>query len=185
MKKLGFVLLAVLMVLGSVDLSFAADRELTFKPVSHLDEFPATDPISGDYIPVLDGSAGKIKKLDASKITYSTNFFSSGYSEGSTSIASTVTPLTSANLAFGLIQLANGSPGNHPLPDGSANGKTVTIELLADPVYKIANNGPTAMITTGWSEILFDNANDKITLVWLDDTAGWIITSNNGCTITR
>ena len=182
MKKFGSMLLVVLMVLSFVNLSLAADYELTTHPVSSLNTFPDTNPVSGDFIPVLDGSASEVKKLDATEMFFNTNFFASGHSGGATSIASQVTPLTSAHLAFGLMRILNGSPGRHPLPDG-VRGKVITIQLIADPNYTIIDDTPGDMTKTGWESILFDNARDSVTVAWIDDTVGWIITSNEGCTI--
>jgi len=99
---------------------------------------------------------------------------------GVSQIVSTVSPLTTANLAFGLIQLTHGSPGLHRLPDGSA-GQEITIELLADPAYIL---GDIPMTRTGWDTITFNSVRDRVTLTWLDDTYGWIITNNDGCAIT-
>jgi len=101
---------------------------------------------------------------------------------GVSTIVSTVTPLTAANIAFGFIRIANGSPGRHPLPDG-VTGQEITIQLLADPAYLIIEDTPGGMIHTGWESINFDSANDWVSLTWLDDTYGWIITGAEGVTI--
>ncbi len=135
----------------------------SYQPGSEYSEDPADIQISGN-------------------LKFQTNIFASGHEGGATTIASTVTPLTTANLAFGLVRFENGSPGIHQLPDG-VKGKTVTFELMADPAYLIGDDG--SMTLTGWTSINFDTAGDSITLVWLDDTVGWIITSNDGCVITR
>lgn len=134
-----------------------------YKPGSEYSEDPADIQISGN-------------------LQFQTDLFASGYAEGSTTIASSVTPLTSANIAFGLVRFENGSPGARQIPDGS-KGKVVTFELIANPSYIIADTGPVVMVKTGWTSITFDDARDRITLAWLDDATGWIITSNNGCTI--
>lgn len=186
MKKLNLFLFVcmLLMALGINPTAFGADYELTTHPVSSLDTFPAANPVSGDFVPVLDGSAAKVKKLAVSNLFFSTNFFASGYSSGSTSLSSTASPLTTANLAFGLVRFANGSPGVHPIPDGTT-GKTVTFELIADAAYLIADDTAGDITKTGWVSINFDTAGDRITLVWLDDTTGWIIQNNDGCIVTQ
>jgi len=102
---------------------------------------------------------------------------------GVSTIVSTVTPLTTANLAFAMIKLANGSPGVHPLPDGEI-GQEITIKLLANPAYLIAQDTPGGMTMTGWTSINFDTANGWVSLTWLDDTNGWIITGDSNVTIT-
>ena len=190
MKKLGFVSVLVaflVFILMSCITVEAADYELTTHPVSSLDVFPATDPVSGDFIPVLDGSAGAVKKLDATNMFFNTDFFTSGYSGGATTIVSTVTPLTTANLAFGLVRFATGAKGVYPIPDG-VRGKTVTFELIladtSNPTYLISDDTPGDITKTGWDTITFDTSRDRITLTWIDDASGWIIVSNDGCVIT-
>lgn len=106
---------------------------------------------------------------------------------GVSTIASTVTPLEPAHIAFGLLRIADGSPGARELPDG-VRGKTITIELIAadaaDPTYTIADDTSGAITKTGWETITFDTSHDRVTLLWLDDTYGWVITSADGVTIT-
>ena len=101
---------------------------------------------------------------------------------GVSTIVSTVSPLTAANLAFAMIKLEAGSPGSHPLPDGEI-GQEITIKLLADPSYVIEDNAPGDMTKTGWTSITFDTVNGWVSLVWLDDTNGWIITGDSDVTI--
>lgn len=136
--------------------------------------YDGTTPSSG--IPLKVDSEGKVYV----NMTGMTLLYTGVGRGGVSQIVSTVTPLTSANLAFALIQLTHGSPGLHRLADGSA-GQEITIELLADPAYTI---GDAPMTRTGWDTITFNSVRDRITLSWLDDTYGWIITNNDGCSIT-
>lgn len=114
-------------------------------------------------------------------VQFQTTVYASGHDSGATTLASTVTPLGSANIAFGLIQLANGSPGIHDIPDG-VTGKVIIIELLANPAYIFGDD--TATTKTGWVTISLDTVHDRIVLLWLDDSTGWIIINNDGCSIT-
>ena len=102
---------------------------------------------------------------------------------GVSTIASQVSPLTASHIAFSLIYLESGSPGIHPFPDGEI-GQEITIQLLADAGYTIADDTPGDMTMTGWTSIFFDSVNDWVTLTWLDDTYGWIITGAEGVVIT-
>ena len=103
---------------------------------------------------------------------------------GVSSIVSTVTPLTATHLAFSLLRFTDGSPGDRELPDG-VKGKSITLEMAGSPSITIADDTPNAMTKTGWTRIALDNQGDSITLLWVDDTYGWIITANDGCAITR
>ena len=114
-------------------------------------------------------------------LQFQTSIYASGHNSGVTTLGTTVTPLTSANIAFALIRRSYGTPGAQELPDG-VTGKVIILELLADPAW-ILNGGTTTK--TGWETITFDTAYDKITLLWADDTYGWIIVNNDGCAITR
>ena len=184
MKKFSLVLmLAVVMLLGVCFEAVSSDREHTYEAISKLNTLPGA-PVSSDWIIVSDTSASESKKFSARDLAFNTNFFLSGHSSGATIVASEVTPLTAVHLAFGYIQIANGTRGIHPLPDGVAEGKTITLSLLANPGYLIGNDGDLSMVKTGWSSIFFDDAGDAITLVWIDSTVGWIITANNGCVVT-
>lgn len=98
---------------------------------------------------------------------------------GVSTIVSTVTPLTAAHIAFGYVQLTHGSKGDHQIPNG-VRGQEITFELLADPSYIFRNYQATAMVKTGWVSIHFEAAHSRVTLVWLNDTNGWIITSVDG-----
>ena len=100
-------------------------------------------------------------------------------------MASTASHITAAQLAFGMITFADGSPGVREIANGT-RGQAVTFVLAATatPSLTIADDTAGTITKTGWSRILFDTAGDRITLVWLDDSSGWIIESNSGCTIT-
>lgn len=140
-----------------------------------------TVPVYG-YKPGSEYSEDPVDILISGNLKFQTDIFASGHEAGATIIGSGVSPLTTAHLAFGLVRFANGSPNNHPLPDG-VKGKVVTFELIADPSYIIGVDAP--MTKTGWESITFNSAGDSITLLWVDDTSGWIIIANDGCRIVR
>lgn len=121
--------------------------------------------------------------IDVSEtIQFQSTLYASGHNSGATTVGSAVSPLTSANLAFALVRIADGSYGDRALPDGTT-GKIVTIQFIgASPSYVISGVD-SAMTMTGWASITFDDQYDRITLLWADDTTGWIIMNNDGCTI--
>lgn len=122
------------------------------------------------------------------------SFYANGYKDGVTTNVSTESNLTSAALAYGIIQkvsidstddvkvtLANGTPGQMVtimLMDNVSGGDWV---ITDDGVSATAQ---AALLSTGWDDLTFDTDLDSITLLYVDDTIGWIIVGNNGVTVT-
>jgi hypothetical protein len=122
-------------------------------------------------------------------LKFKTTVVATGYKEGVTTNVSTESNLTSAALAFGFIRRTQDSPTDIVVGIvAGVKGQMVTIQLIAKAAgnYVISKTG---MIgsgpATGWSLLTFDTAGDSITLLYMDDTIGWIVTGNNGCTITQ
>ena len=119
--------------------------------------------------------------------------FSNGHRSGVTTNVSQESNLTDAALAYGfiyrsslnnsvayLVTLANGTPGQM---------LTIQMGTLTSGTYVITDDGVagasgSVYLKTGWDDITFDTTGDSITLLYLDDTNGWIIVANSGCTIT-
>lgn len=197
------VLLAVLSLFWAAGLPASADPtdEATLGGQDSSARYRWRVDSSGDFIPGADDtydigdSTHEVQDIysdgtvysdaisNSGNIQFQTNIYASGHYSGATQIASTVTPLTSANIAFGLVQFSNGSPGSYPLPDG-VTGQMLTLELLADPCIYIQDDTAGDITKTGWASIVLDTAHDRVTLLWADDTTGWVITANSGCSIT-
>lgn len=123
--------------------------------------------------------------------------YSNGYADGSTGEGVTYnvsgeSNLTSAALAFGVILLndvgaIDGDDARFiSIADGS-QGQVVTIMLIGDTggtLYITDDKTNTTMTKTGWDDLAFDTVNDSITLLYFNSTVGWIITANNGVTVT-
>ena len=132
---------------------------------------------------------GQDVSFDGSQVTVLAN----GHKEGVTTNVSGETNLTSAALAYGLIILADtgsldGSDARYiSLADGTA-GQMVTIQLYAataGTLYITDDKVITSTMTkTGWDDIALGTALDSVTLLFLDDTNGWIVVGQNGATIT-
>lgn len=147
----------------------------------------------------IDGYVGDAVHVDivGQKSTFNgdtVQILANGHKEGVTANVSTESHLTSAALAYGVIRkvsidstddvkvtLANGTPG-----------QMVTI-MLTDNVsggdWVITDDGvsasvASALLSTGWDDLTFDTDLDSITLLYVDDTYGWIIVGNNGVTVT-
>ncbi len=146
----------------------------------------------------IDGYVGEVTNIDfegqkvsfdGSKVTVFTN----GHAEGVTINVSTESNLTSAELAFGLIRFQAGTTKTIDIAEGTRPGQMVTlgvydagVNITIDPdSYAVPRTA-----RTGWSKILIASPGTgslgkdyTITLLWLDDTNGWIIVGNNGCTV--
>ncbi len=134
-----------------------------------------------------DGSTFTVDSdATADNFTFQSGIISNGYNSGSTTNASGASHLTSAWLAFGYIQKGGSdtSSERYGLADGSI-GQCITISLSAITAgstgYVIDENAQdTAITNTGWDTITLDAANEYVSLLWLDDTTGWIVTSTTG-----
>ena len=101
--------------------------------------------------------------------------------------------LTSAALAYAVITLADHGTGVLTRQISIANGvpgQMVTIVILAytgtfTGLY-ITDDGvaSSTMTKTGWDDICFNSALDSVTLLYVDDTIGWIIVGQYGVVVT-
>lgn len=137
---------------------------------------------------------GQDVTFDGSQVTILAN----GHKDGVTTMVSpavdaNTSGISSAELAFGVIVLADTGPLDSsderyiPIADGTP-GQMVTIMLTAATAGTIfiSDDGiiDANMTTTGWDDIALATALDSVTLLWLDDTYGWIVVGEYGATIT-
>jgi hypothetical protein len=129
---------------------------------------------------------GQSVSFDGSKVTILAN----GHKDGVTANVSTESNLTSAALAYGVVYMTVGSSKYVNLASGTP-GQMVTFILSAasgGTIYitddKVSSTLQAATVTTGWDDLAFTEALDSITLLYVDDTYGWIIVGNNGVTVT-
>jgi len=122
------------------------------------------------------------------------NLYANGYKSGVTTNVSSESNLTSAALAYGVIQkvapdstadvqvaLANGTAGQMltiivTTAAAGAGDWIITDDGIAPGVF--------TMTKTGWDDIAMDTANEMVTLLYLDDTYGWIIVGISGAAVT-
>lgn len=138
------------------------------------------------------GNASKIdirngySTFDGSTLT----FFANGYGDGVTTNVSSESNLLAAALAYGVIikSAADGTAAQNTvgLANGTA-GQMVTIMLTLKGTNSFVIDetclAGASTINTGWATLTFDTSLDSITLLYVDDTYGWIIVGNNGVTI--
>lgn len=100
--------------------------------------------------------------------------------EGSTAIAAASATLTAAQMNNRFLQLTVSAGGTtNTLPDGSA-GQVITI---GPGTANLAAADIDADTATGWlTAVMGTGGEDYITLMYLDDTVGWIILGTGGDT---
>jgi hypothetical protein len=145
----------------------------------------------------IDGYVGeavniKVTGQKASMSGSQVSILASGHKEGVTTNVSSESNLTSAELAFGVIYrnglnntvayrtaLANGTPGQMV---------TIILGAVTSGTWVITDDGIApavfTMTKTGWDDITLDAALDSVTLLYVDDTIGWIIIGGNSVTVT-
>ena len=164
-----FIIVALLMIMPAV--AFAS---------------VATDDIDG-YVGEATSITfeGQEVTFDGSKVTVLAN----GHKEGVTQNVSTESNLLAAALAYGVIDMRAGSAKSIALANGTP-GQMVTI-VLTTYDYKtvtITNDQVSpavfTMTKTGWDDVALNSSLDSVTLLYVDDTIGWVIIGNNGCTVT-
>jgi hypothetical protein len=119
--------------------------------------------------------------FDGSTVT----LYANGYKGGVTTNVSSESNLTSAALAYGFVQFVAGTakticiyagtPGQMLTLLGCAT-TTITIDQRAYPVVAGAH--------TGWNSIALTNQSQSVTLLYYDDSVGWVIVGNAGATLT-
>lgn len=115
-------------------------------------------------------------------------FYANGYKDGVTTNSSQESNLDSAALAYGVILLLGDSNSKSISIANGSEGQVITIIMSEYSPYTITLTddqvASSTVTKTGWDDIAFDARGDMITLLYVDDTYGWIIIGNNGCTVT-
>ncbi len=152
----------------------------------------------GDQVPGADStydigeSGNEVANLYVDNVRILTTVFATGYEAGASTMASEASNLTSAALTFGIFtktDLDSTSDYYTYLADGVPK-QTVTITLLAKTGsgnWVITDDYDASVTTTktNWDDITFNSALDSVTLLFLDNTVGWVIVANDGCTISN
>lgn len=126
--------------------------------------------------------------------TYTVAMYANGHNEGVTTSVSSESNLTSAALAYGVIKKV-GNDSTADLKVALANGTqgqmitiVITTACASSGDYVITDDGISSgvftMTKTGWDDIALDAAYDSVTLLYVDDTYGWVIIGQNGASIT-
>lgn len=141
---------------------------------------------SGDFVPGttaqndIGSSSLKIADLHASgDLFFETSLQAVGMGSGEatslpTSAANAQTPLYRMARVFittRTLTFADGYPGQ-------------LLTLVAEPASDTGTLTITATTKLGWTSIAMDTVSDTVTLLYVDDTIGWVIAAAQGVTIT-
>lgn len=134
-------------------------------------------------IPVKVDSEGKVY-VNMSEMTL---IYTGANRGGVSTIVSTVSKLSSTNLAFSILKLsgasktfsmAAGEEGQQiTLIKDEYDARTLCLDLTIDAMGERTTH-------TGWTSVVWPvGAGSFVTLAWYDDTVGWVITGEYGVTI--
>jgi len=118
-----------------------------------------------------------------------------GHDDGVTSNVSGESNLLAAALAYGVIRIADtgsldASDARYIALANGTKGQMITIQLVAataGTLYITDDKVSSAVFTmtkTGWDDIALNAALDQVTLLYVDDTYGWIIIGQYGIAVT-
>ena len=119
--------------------------------------------------------------------------FANGHRSGVTApVTAKVTDIDSGMLAFGVINFADtgtiiGASKYISIADGEPGQMvTITFAVFTSGTVYISDDGVAGGIVTktGWDDIAFNAALDSVTLLYVDDSVGWVVTGTNSVTIT-
>ena len=130
-------------------------------------------------------SAGNVT-ASAGQVVFQSTVQASGQNTGVTVTISPITPnITSAMLAYGVIQMRGSSAAVAYL--GMANGVPGQMVTLQCTVYQgnniVIGNYGIGITKANFTTITFTGAAQSVTLLWLDNVTGWVVVGNAGTTI--
>lgn len=172
--------------------AFASGNDLAYKKITELET--ATTVASGDYTVVYDASTDTVKKVDANSpaaisgdVTFQTSLIAAGRVNAASSAASSSTNLAPTSLPYVVFRKYIGgdsgldeTDGGTRLPDGTSG--QVIVFIAAD----VMTNGSwivTPVTSATISTITFDAVGETATLLYVDDTIGWIVIANEAATV--
>ena len=128
---------------------------------------------------------GQDVSFDGSKVTVLAN----GHKDGVTTNVSTESNLLAAALNYGVINISAGSAKSIALANGTPGQMvTITMSVYDGKTVTITNDQVSpavfTMTKTGWDDIAFDSVLDTVTLLFYNDTVGWVIIGSNAVTVT-
>jgi len=192
MKKMFSILLAVAF-LGMCSFANADERDLTYKGITELETFSGATA-SGDLEIVYDASDGNVKTISAvtgatrsGDITFQTNLLATGRVNTASTVASSSTDLAPSSLPYVVLLKSVSGAGGLDTTPGTTLQNGTSGQVLVLVIKSLMTSGTwivTPTTCTGFTSLTFDTKGDLVSLLYVDDTIGWIVTGNSGATIT-
>jgi len=135
----------------------------------------------------LEGDSNFTNVVASGNVAFQTTLLANGRAGGASTVASSSTNLAPSSLPFSVIYKHVGGPGSVDgvgvgtvLPDGKA-GQVITFIITG-----LQSTGTwvlTPSRKTGFDDIVFDTVNDSASLMYYDDTTGWIVVGASGVSV--
>lgn len=144
---------------------------------------------SGNFIPGADNAnsigdaSHQVETLYAADITasdtltFKTNLLASGVANGGATTVVTGTTALPATYSVASVYVTS-----RTLTVGNGTEGQILV-LYATPLTDTGTLTITATTKTGWSSIAMDTVADSVTLLYVDDTVGWIVVGMAGVTV--
>lgn len=167
-----------------------------------------TATVSGDLNPTITGgsitgvtvnnsviggvtpAAGSFTSVNASgDVTFKTSLLALGKVDALLQLSSSSTVITLASVPYCVIRknVGAGTGGKDTLDGGTRLANATKGQVLSIIISSLGGSSYwdlTPITATGWSKLRFDTVTDMATLLYVNDTFGWIIVSNSGAVIT-
>lgn len=189
-KWIPLVLVAALIF--SAPFAFGSANDLAYKGFNELEDITVTD--TNDKLAVYDASTDTVKKMDATApqfsgdIIFRSYLYAMGRGNAASSLASSATNLDAWSVPYVFVRKSIGgdsgldeTDGGTRLPNGY-DGQVIVFYIgscMTDGSWII-----TPVTRTGFNYITFDAVGETVTLLYVNDTIGWIIIANEGATVT-
>jgi len=183
MKK--FLTLIVLLAFAFCSmLAHADDRDLTHKRIGELETYSGATA-SGDLTIVYDASDGNVKTIDArtgptqsGDVTFQSTLLAAGRKNGVSTLSSSSTQLLPSTLPYVIMVKNIGGTGADDTDGGTRLQNGTPGQVLVLFVEGVEHSG-TWIVTPATSyqfiTLTFNAALDSATLLYVNDTIGWII----------
>lgn len=171
----------------------ADDYDFAEKRLGELETL--TEAASGDLMLVYDSSAKKGKTMDAANpvvagdVTFRTNLISMGRRGGASTVSSSSTNLDPVNQSYTVVRKCVGAGGGldetgigTELPNGTAGQVLVLVQITAESSGSWIVTPATSLV---FSKITFDAVGETATLLYVNDTVGWIVMGVEGATVSN
>lgn len=121
-------------------------------------------------------------------VTFRSTLIANGRVNGVSSFASSTTAILPSSLPFTIIRkYVSGASGLDVTPGSTLTNGTPGQVLVLQVVGLMAGGSwtVTPVTATGFTSLTLDTRGDSMTLLYLNDTLGWIVTANGGGTINQ